>query len=265
MAPEQIEGGEVSEKTDIYAFGIVLYEMLSGAVPFQAPTPGAILIKHLQETAAPLRKIRREIPALVERIVTQALEKDAQRRQSSMQEMVDALKDAQRRAEITRTSATRSLTEPLARLGLSFGSAAARFKGIFGKGAAATPARVGDETGQSHAVPPAEPVAPVLQSQTTLHSEETATVPQTALVTGIDLEDKPHPASMTGFKGVLEKDASSGTSAVRQHETGQSRGTPAAEATVLQPRTILQNEAPTFATKRPRQWTCSRGCFPSVG
>ena len=249
MAPEQIEGGEVSEKTDIYAFGIVLYEMLSGAVPFRAPTPGAILIKHLQETAVPLRKIRREIPALVERIVTQALEKDAQRRQSSMQEMVDALKDAQRRAEITRTSATRSLTEPLARLGLSFGSAAARFKGIFGKPAAATPAKVGDETGQSHAVPSAAPVAPVLQSQTTLHSEETATVPQTALVTGTDLEDKPHPSLMTHLKGVLEKDASSGTSAVRQHETGQSGSMPAAqlEATVLQARTILQNEAPTLA------------------
>jgi serine/threonine protein kinase len=68
MAPEQIEGGEVSERTDIYAFGIVFYEMLSGAVPFQAPTPDAILVKHLQETATPLRKIRREIPALVERM-----------------------------------------------------------------------------------------------------------------------------------------------------------------------------------------------------
>ena len=56
MAPEQIEGGEVSEQTDIYAFGIVLYEMLSGSVPFQARTPGAVLIKHLQETAAPLKK-----------------------------------------------------------------------------------------------------------------------------------------------------------------------------------------------------------------
>ena len=63
MAPEQAEGAEISaRRTDIYALGVVLYEMLSGSVPFRASTPSAVLIKHLQEQPAPLRKIRREVP-----------------------------------------------------------------------------------------------------------------------------------------------------------------------------------------------------------
>ncbi len=95
MAPEQIEGGEVSERTDIYAFGIVLYEMLSGNVPFKAPTPGAVLIKHLQEQPVPLRKLRKEVSPLIERVVIQALQKDPANRQARMEEIVEALKRAQ--------------------------------------------------------------------------------------------------------------------------------------------------------------------------
>ncbi|MGE5304793.1 MAG: protein kinase domain-containing protein [Alphaproteobacteria bacterium] len=95
MAPEQIEGGEVGEATDIYAFGVLLYEMLSGHVPFSAPTPGAVLIKHLTETALPLRKLRNDVPAALEKIVKQALEKEPGRRQRSMGEVVDLLAKAQ--------------------------------------------------------------------------------------------------------------------------------------------------------------------------
>lgn len=95
MAPEQIEGGEVGVATDIYAFGVLLYEMLSGQVPFTAPTPGAVLIKHLTETAPPLRKLRSDIPASLEKVVKQALEKQPSRRQRSMEEVVEALAKAQ--------------------------------------------------------------------------------------------------------------------------------------------------------------------------
>ncbi len=96
MAPEQIEGGELSDRTDIYAFGIVIYEMLAGRVPFEAPTPGAVLIKHLHETPIPLSKVRKEIPPSVERIVVQALQKSPEKRLRSMDEVVEALKKAQR-------------------------------------------------------------------------------------------------------------------------------------------------------------------------
>jgi serine/threonine protein kinase len=95
MAPEQVDGGEVSDKTDIYALGVVLYEMLSGSVPFTAATPGAVLIKQMQEMPVPLRKLRRELPAAVERAVMQALEKEPQKRQSNMGEVVEQLRKAE--------------------------------------------------------------------------------------------------------------------------------------------------------------------------
>ena len=96
MAPEQIEGGEVGVATDIYAFGVLLYEMLSGQVPFTAPTPGAVLIKHLTETAPALRKLRNDIPASIEKVVKQALEKKPGSRQRSMDEVVKLLAITQR-------------------------------------------------------------------------------------------------------------------------------------------------------------------------
>lgn len=95
MAPEQIEGSEVSDKTDIYALGVVLYEMLSGNVPFKAATPGAVLIKQIQEMPLPLRKLRRELPLAVERMVMQALEKEPQKRQQNMDEVVQQLRKAE--------------------------------------------------------------------------------------------------------------------------------------------------------------------------
>ena len=94
MAPEQIEGGEITEQTDIYAFGIVLYELLTGRVPFTASSPRAVLTKHLQEAPVPLRTVRPEVPASVERVVMQALEKQPQARQRDMGEVLGGLQGA---------------------------------------------------------------------------------------------------------------------------------------------------------------------------
>jgi len=94
MAPEQAEGKETSERTDIYALGIVLYEMLSGEVPFKATTPAAVLLKQIQEIPVPLRKLRREVPTEIERLVMQALEKKPERRQRDMRDLVQGLRKA---------------------------------------------------------------------------------------------------------------------------------------------------------------------------
>jgi serine/threonine-protein kinase len=98
MAPEQAEGAEVSERTDIYALGIVLYEMLSGSVPFRASTPGAVLVKQIQEIPLPLRNLRREVPTAIESLVMQALEKNPAKRQRDMREVAQGLRRIERTA-----------------------------------------------------------------------------------------------------------------------------------------------------------------------
>ena len=78
--PEEIEGDQVTARTDIYAFGVLLYEMLTGRVPFSASSPDGVLAKHLQEVPAPLSTFRRGIPSVLELRVKQALEKEPEKR-----------------------------------------------------------------------------------------------------------------------------------------------------------------------------------------
>jgi serine/threonine-protein kinase len=80
LAPEQIQKGPITEKTDIYAYGIVLHELLTGAPPFQGPSRDAILAKHLKEAPAPIHRGRDAIPASVSRAVTLALYKQPEAR-----------------------------------------------------------------------------------------------------------------------------------------------------------------------------------------
>lgn len=91
MAPEQIEKGEVSPLSDIYSWGIVLYELLTGDTPFMAQTPAAVMIKHVSEKPRPVRELRKEIPAGLERIVSWALEKRPEDRPQSMAAVILAL------------------------------------------------------------------------------------------------------------------------------------------------------------------------------
>jgi serine/threonine protein kinase len=75
LSPEQIRQAPVTDTTDIYAFAVILYEMLCGGPPFQAETREAVLAKHLKETPAPMRQRRRTAPASLEAIVALALSK----------------------------------------------------------------------------------------------------------------------------------------------------------------------------------------------
>ena len=88
LAPEQIRRAPVTEKTDIYAFAAMVYEMFSGAPPFQAPARDAVITKHLSEPAPPMA--RRHASGSVGRIVMQALEKDPELR-PWMHEMLNGL------------------------------------------------------------------------------------------------------------------------------------------------------------------------------
>jgi len=96
LAPEQIAHASVTEKTDIYSFAVIVYELFCGVPPFQAPTRGDVLSKHLNEQPTPMHRHRR-VAVAVEQVIAQALDKDPERR-PLMHEMLNVLWDDPTRA-----------------------------------------------------------------------------------------------------------------------------------------------------------------------
>jgi tRNA A-37 threonylcarbamoyl transferase component Bud32 len=74
MSPEQARGEKVDKRTDIYALGIMLYEMLAGVVPFQADTTFGMLMKHINEPPAPIQGISPELQMVIDRALAKQIE-----------------------------------------------------------------------------------------------------------------------------------------------------------------------------------------------
>ena len=91
MSPEQARGGVVDERSDIYAVGVVLYEMWTGTRPIGGATPGEVMRRHLSVEPAPLTSLRPDLPALLERLVAACLAKSPDRRPPSASDLADAL------------------------------------------------------------------------------------------------------------------------------------------------------------------------------
>jgi serine/threonine protein kinase/tetratricopeptide (TPR) repeat protein len=96
MSPEQGRGEEVDHRSDLYAAGVILYEMLAGVPPFTGQTLAEILLKHSTETAPSLSESQADIPTELESVVSRALEKRREDRFQSAGEMLLALEKARR-------------------------------------------------------------------------------------------------------------------------------------------------------------------------
>lgn len=88
ISPEQARGGYTDERSDIYSLGIVLYEMLTGTVPFDSERPVTVAIMHLQEKPVPPRERNLSIPLALERIVLKAISKEISSRYKNVSEMI---------------------------------------------------------------------------------------------------------------------------------------------------------------------------------
>jgi eukaryotic-like serine/threonine-protein kinase len=93
VSPEQALGHEVTEQSDIYSLGIVLYEMLTGEVPFQADTQVAVAMKHVREPLPDVQRRRPEISAALAAIVERATAKETRNRYATVDELVHDLEE----------------------------------------------------------------------------------------------------------------------------------------------------------------------------
>ena len=93
MAPEQIEGGKVDHRADIYSLGVVLYRCLTGTVPFHSGGTMKIMMAHLSDEPPPIAERARDVPAWLDQLVHQCLRKAPKDRPQSMEELLRALSD----------------------------------------------------------------------------------------------------------------------------------------------------------------------------
>lgn len=94
LSPEQAKGEVAGPKSDIYSTGAVLYEMLTGAVPFTGDSPIAVALKHIQEVPPAMSGLQPGIPPALERLVMRAMEKNPDRRFAGAGEMSRLLEDS---------------------------------------------------------------------------------------------------------------------------------------------------------------------------
>src|SRR5439155_1680400 len=128
MSPEQVRGKELDSRTDLFSFGVVLYEMATGTLPFRGETSGVIFNAILERAPTPAVRMNPESPAELERIIDKTLEKDRELRYQHASELRADLKRLKRETESTGihpTSVTNRAPEASLRWGKALAAAIA--------------------------------------------------------------------------------------------------------------------------------------------
>ena len=89
MAPETWKGGELTRATDLYSLGILIFESLTGQLPFDSDHPGELMQMHIKKPPPPLRAYRKDIPVWLEKLVLKLLEKDPKKRPKTAKHLVE--------------------------------------------------------------------------------------------------------------------------------------------------------------------------------
>lgn len=99
FSPEHARGGFTDAKSDLYSLGVVMYEMVTGKVPFDADTPVSVALKHMQEEPEEPININPNVPVAINKIIMKALQKDVTLRYQSATEMLNDLKKSLKNPE----------------------------------------------------------------------------------------------------------------------------------------------------------------------
>jgi serine/threonine protein kinase/Flp pilus assembly protein TadD len=126
MSPEQVRAKELDARTDLFSFGVVLYEMATGALPFHGESTGVIFDGIMNRAPAPALRLNPALPAEFERVLEKALEKDREMRYQSAAELRADLRRIQRATDSGRTSAvdTQTAVHPRSKRGIVFAGVA---------------------------------------------------------------------------------------------------------------------------------------------